>query len=224
MENKSFSEFFRTLWKKKGFRIFSAAVIIVFLIAAAFPGWLFFHKPAFRGRVLDAGTGEPIEGAVVVVMYYKERIVYHLFLRVIAAMLGGMSDIIEVKETLTDKNGDFGIAPYTAMINPLTREGDTDFIIFKPGYGRLPLGFPGDGMEKFFSEHFGIKGELEDYIPYEGRKMVQITFGIVTLPKMKTGEVSSPSRPSALNSGNSPLLHKVVNEYRRSLGFTGELK
>jgi hypothetical protein len=38
--------------------------IIVFFTVSAFAGWLIFHKSAFRARVIDAETKEPIEGAV----------------------------------------------------------------------------------------------------------------------------------------------------------------
>lgn len=153
-------------------------------------------------------------------MYYKKKIVYHLLLRIITGTLGGLSGIIEVKETLTDKNGDFGIPSYTAMINPLTREGDTDFIIFKPGYGSFPNyqtsppGFPGDGMEKFFSQHFGIKGELENYIPYEGRKMVGVIFGIVKLPKVKTWEERRKVGMLSIDFPKKkwPLLHEMLRK------------
>ena len=33
--------------------------------------WLIYHKPEFRGKVMDAETKEPIEGAVVVVAYSR---------------------------------------------------------------------------------------------------------------------------------------------------------
>ena len=36
--------------------------------------WMGYHKPEFHGKVIDAETKEPIEGAVVVAVYEKKSI------------------------------------------------------------------------------------------------------------------------------------------------------
>jgi hypothetical protein len=44
-------------------------VVLVFS-ATSVHAWLIYSKPEFRGRIIDAETKEPIEGVVVVVVYY----------------------------------------------------------------------------------------------------------------------------------------------------------
>lgn len=100
--------------------------IMTFTCSSSYAGWLIYHKPAFSGKIIDAETKEPIEGAVVVAIYQKEPI--------ISGPGGGSSSIINIKEILTDKNGEFHISPYLTIIQPLSIEDRVEFIIYKPGY------------------------------------------------------------------------------------------
>ena len=93
-------------------------------------GWIVFHESAFKGKVIDAETKEPIEGAVVAAIYE-------------VAVLGPLdsgSDTADVQETLTDSNGEFHISSNIFFYPwPFTLGGErTRFIIFKPGYGAYP--------------------------------------------------------------------------------------
>ena len=180
MEDKillEFAEFLIAFWKKH-FRKILIAALIAGILAWMFPGWLVYYKPAFRGRVLDSETGEPIEGAVVVAQYYSHPIF---------TIHGGGAEIIRVRETLTDKNGEFHIIPYVRLINPNSTEFDTEFVIFKAGYGSYPNYQTSPHLipeqELFFSENFGIRGEVKDW-----GKTEQVTFGVVRLPRLKTWE------------------------------------
>jgi len=103
-------------------------LISVFGISLSYAGWLFYYKPEFRGKIIDAETKEPIEGVVVSVFYEKH----------IMGPAGGYSHIIHVKERLTDKKGEFYFPSYTTMIQPLSTEAEVGFIIYKPGYGSFP--------------------------------------------------------------------------------------
>ncbi|HEY6874467.1 MAG TPA: hypothetical protein VI298_17245 [Geobacteraceae bacterium] len=87
---------------------------------------LIYSQPAFKGKVLDVETKKPIGGAVVVAYYIIETP---------TPPAGAFSHPIGVRETLTDKAGNYYLPPYTKMIDPLSRSRDTSFIIFKPGYG-----------------------------------------------------------------------------------------
>ena len=109
--------------------VLSTLLIIAFTTSAS-AGWIIFHKQEFRGKVIDAETKEPIEGAVVVATYQKYPI--------ISGPGGGSPSIVKIKETLTDKKGEFYFPRYTTIIQPLAREVETVFIIFKPGYGSHP--------------------------------------------------------------------------------------
>ncbi len=53
----------------------------------------------FRGKLIDAETLKPIEGAVVVAVWYKTK----------AFLVGSTTDFKDAKETLTDKNGEWSI-------------------------------------------------------------------------------------------------------------------
>jgi hypothetical protein len=96
----------------------------------------------FKGKVIDADTKQPIESAVVVASWLEER----------ATPTGSISRLHDVKETLTDPNGEWVIE------GPKGREGDDvtafftlitgtyyarppEFVIFKPGYCSWPGGF-----------------------------------------------------------------------------------
>ncbi len=200
-------------------------LIISFLISSVITShaWLIYHKPAFKGKVIDAETKEPIEGAVVVVMYHKTSM----------GIAESYSVIINVRETLTDKNGEFYIPSYTTPIQPLSWENMANFIIFKPGYGnfpayqKVPFGIKPKDEQTFFSRDVGKEGELEMWVDGEKQpelKRVKLTFGIVELPKLKTREEREKARMAAdifgaeISAKKLPLLHKAITEERKS-GF-----
>jgi hypothetical protein len=93
----------------------------------------------FNGRVIDADTKEPIEGAVVVAKWVTER----------DTPTATHMDLKDVKECLTDKNGEWSIrgpkgrddwpVPYMSLFIPFTKV--PAFIVFKPGYCSWPSGF-----------------------------------------------------------------------------------
>jgi len=100
------------------------------------------HAKTFSGRVIDADAQEPIEGAVVVVYWLEAR----------RTSLGDLSSRPkDVKETLTDKNGEWSvtgpaggentISYYLALITGMYYTMEPEFIIFKPGYCCWPEGF-----------------------------------------------------------------------------------
>lgn len=187
--------------------------ILVFVSVPAFAGWLIYHKPAFKGKVIDAETKEPIEGAVVVVTYTKETMgIPHKY-----------SSIIDVRETLTDKNGEFYIPSYTTLIQPLSFEEWTRFIILKPGYGSFPyyrvspsMELSLMGIEEFFTGDVGKEGEIvEKDAPWEKHK---VTLGIVKLPKLKTREEIQRRMlgfPTGFGIKELPLLYRAYEEEKK---------
>ncbi|MBI5644417.1 MAG: hypothetical protein HY954_13210 [Deltaproteobacteria bacterium] len=172
-----------------------AISILVFASPPSFADWLVFHKPAFQGKVIDAETKEPIEGAVAVAIYNKKTI----------GIAESYTVIIDVKEILTDKNGEFHFPSYTNIIQPLSWEYVTDFIIYKPGYGNFPNGrvYPIKGMdigfEDFFSGGIGVAKEVLFREPWkagaESTKMKAV-LGVVELPKLMTKGERKENIPS----------------------------
>ena len=184
--------------------------------------WMVYHKPAFKGKVIDAETKEPIAGAVVVVIYEKYPI--------ISGPGGGSASIMNIKEFLTDKNGEFYAPSYTTIIQPFSIEAYASFIIFKPGYGSFPwyrvsppMELSLDATMEFFPRETGTEGEIG--WDYKKDKKIKVAFGIVELPKLKT-------REERLNSLRSANLHgevhwnkikklmRLINEEYKSLGIT----
>ncbi len=104
---------------------------IVVMPASSKAGWLIYHEPIFNGKILDIDTKQPIEGAVIVVEYNKATI---------GLGAGSISSIINLRETLTDKEGNFHIPSYSTFIQPFSWQIPATVIIFKPGYASLELG------------------------------------------------------------------------------------
>jgi hypothetical protein len=123
------------------------------LISILIVTWLFVittcvSAKTFHGRVIDADTKEPIEGAVVVAYWYKAR-----------TTLLGEEDVTlkDVKEALTDKNGQWAVTgpkgrehdvfPYFSTITGIYYTQPPLFIVFKPGYCSWPEGFSIDACK-----------------------------------------------------------------------------
>jgi len=199
------------------------ALILILSNTQSYASWLIYHKPEFKGRVLDAETKEPIEGAVVVVIYQKSS--YN-----IVDYKSNIS-VLEVKEALTDKGGTFNIPSYTTLIQPMSTGVNASFIIYKPGYGNYPgspvtpRGIFTDGVETFFSKEIGSTGELEIWVNDEKGlqfKMSKFIFGIVELPKFKSKEDrpnTMPSPVSNIDNKKQQLFIQLLNEERKNLGL-----
>ena len=88
------------------------------------------HYPSYYGRVIDAETKEPLEGAAVLAVYYTEK----------PSPGGPVSFYREAQETVTDKNGEFKIPSITLTTFKFVHFFDPhpQFTIFKPGYGSYP--------------------------------------------------------------------------------------
>lgn len=194
---------------KKYFIFFTVAVVI-FSTVSACGGWLIYHKPEFRGRVIDADTKTPIEGVVAVVVYYKFRLIGHVG--------GGHIQPLDARETLTDTKGEFFFPSYTAF-TLFSREDSAQFIIYKPAYmyseGPPELNYP--MTEKFFSiDVIGKVGEINAG-PYGSWN------GILGVVVLKRGDRSATSPPE-FRSEKLPLLYKAINEDRNNRGLEGEIK
>jgi hypothetical protein len=203
----------------KGFiNLLVAAIVLVICSTTSSAGWLIYHKPEFRGKVIDAETEEPMKGAVIVVMYESSPI--------ISGPGGGSTSIIHIKESSTDETGIFVIPAYTTLIQPNSIEGGVEFIIYKPGYGNFPdLAVTPKrhfiNPEEYFSRELGTKGEVSWGL--EGRsKRIPVTFGVVELPKLETKEERLRAIPSFsigyVDEDNAPLLYKAMNEELKRFG------
>jgi len=192
------------------------AVILVISFAQTSQAGLLYSKPEFRGRVIDAETKQPIEGAVVVILYYK-RSTFSL------NPGGPNSYITKAGESLTDDKGEFYFPPYSELML-FTEDVGAEFIFFKPGYMSSygPTNIKPTLIEKYFSaDEIGKVSEIEtgsfedsSYVKWKG------PLGIMELKK---GE-RDPSTPTDYRSKELPLLFNALNEDRKNRGYKGELK
>lgn len=184
--------------------------IIFSLIAFIFIAMLVYTK-VYTGRVIDAGTKEPIKGAVVVASWIEER----------ADIAGPTSKSKNVKETLTNKNGRwmiwgprgmemgtitsiFTFLTFTYITNP------PEFIVFKPGYCSWPEGFM---IKACKMKPSGVGNG-----------------GIIELLKLTDREDrlrNSSLWPSLMDSDNESLkkiknLLKLLDQEDRNLGLSGD--
>ena len=189
-----------------------ALVILISLSAAvdSEAGWLIYHEPEFKGTILDYDTKQPVEGAVVVVEYMTASW---------WMSPDSSSSIMDVRETLTDKDGNFRIPSYTKLIQPFSWQIMTDFIIFKPGYGTAQLdGRHFSGYELKEEQERSWYWTKELHYKLRGK-------GIVEIPKMRTREeriramedisIPGPDFPSR----KMQILIRLYNEENVSLGF-----
>jgi hypothetical protein len=185
-------------------------LFVLIIVVAPMSGCFIYHEPAFKGTILDINTKQPIEGAVVVVEYRKE------FMGVGA---GSISSTINVRETLTDKEGNFRIPSYTTLIAPLSLQDKSIFIIFKPGYASLELAL---------KEYFTGEETREQEGPWRGNPELKFKLrgpGIVELPKVRTQEERKQAwrgvhifDPYFIpKESDLPILHKIIQEERRNI-------
>jgi hypothetical protein len=154
----------------------------------------------YRGKVVDADTGEPLEGAVFVVVWYKKPLI----------TMDGPTDFHDAKEVLTDAKGEFSLDGSPAIDwNPFTSVSKSPAIaIFKPGYGPFPFGYVAD-------------------VPIQETKKALIKEGaVIKLPKLKTEqEMRKYTTPSDMLLSTSipydqiPNLIRLINIQRKNLGL-----
>ena len=184
---------------KKGFILIFAFMLMMVTSGCA-------HT--FKGRVIDAGTREPIEGAAVVVYWHKETTVY----------IDTATVLKDVKETLTDENGEWKIrgpkghedSTFLTLITILpyvyyTRE--PNFIIFKPGYCSYPGGF---GIAACRGLKPGGKGPI-------------IEGATIELPRLTGREDRKRAKPGFVTGGTKwarkqKTFIKLLNKENRYLG------
>ncbi len=190
----------------KRHRLVWATIFLIVSCVFTSPAAAFFKD--YKGKVIDADTKEPIEGAVVVAIWIRE--VSHF----------NVTDEIfkKARETLTDKNGEFSIKPYHHYsLRPLSKLR-LEWVIFKPGYASFPQAI------HTYRWHPKVKWQLDS-----GKIFRPHT--IVALPKLKTKEerrkyLIGPPASSLVPYKEVPLLVEAINVERVNLGFqpTYEMK
>lgn len=190
--------------------VFAVIVILTVFMClegvSASSGWIIYHESAFKGKVINAETKEPIEGAVVVAIY---RIREYSFVQSDAA-------VADVKEVLTGKNGEFYIPPHTFVsFYPVAKGEITTFIVFKPGYASVSESNLGEILSKDTGK------EVES--PWLYNKDLKFIFapGLIGLPKVKTREERLKATPGHITEARrkTPILNRLIEEDDKALGL-----
>lgn len=142
--------------------------MLIILLAMGCCRPIVFDGP-YKGRVIDADTAKPIEGVVVLGVWYKE----------IATPAGGVSSYYDADETVSDKKGNFEIKGKGLKI--LTDMGPMNVLIFKAGYEYI-----GEGPWQSLKHDGGL---MMKKVNWEGNR------AIIPLRKLTMEERKSPPDP-----------------------------
>ena len=152
-----------------------------------------YYLVPFEGKVIDADTKGPIEGAVVLAVYHKT----------VHTIAGSNTYAVDAQETLTDANGEFKIHLKTGHSEKFSGKPIGKLIIFKPGYGTLR------------HKRARAVGENRSWPPTN-------KYIVFELPKLKTRKERNNnihfSRPGIPNSKMKNFIG-LLNEERISLGY-----
>jgi hypothetical protein len=146
---------------KKSF-LFLAALIIL----SQGCSYVVRYDGTYSGKVVDADTREPIEGAVVLGTWYT----------VAHTVAGGVHSYYDARETETDRNGEFSIPGMGLRI--MSNFEPMNFLIFKSGYEYI-------GSAHW--ESLKVDELLSKRIKWEGNKPVIPLKKLTTEERRKSG-------------------------------------
>jgi hypothetical protein len=158
----------------------------------------------YRGKVVDAETGQPLEGAVFVIVWEKKP----------ALSMNGYRDFHSAKEALTDANGEFSVDGSPGIDwNPFTYVVKTPSIaIFMPGYGPFPT------------------GHVKETPVAEMKNAMTGAGVVIKLPKLKTQqEMRRYTGPGALHISTGtpyeeiPNLMRLINIHSKMAGLSSQI-
>lgn len=156
----------------------------------------------YMGRVIDAETGEPIEGAIVFIK-----------IMTVTPNVGGWQyHFANAKEVLTDSNGEFSIELLGGPLKPLHSWWPyPSFSIFKPGYGVFP-NYPGTSVDILVKNTSHIFPEN--------------TYVTIRLPRLHTQEERKKNLLRAHDYENTEIPYdkrrmyfRMTNEERLAIGL-----
>jgi hypothetical protein len=148
-----------------------------------------YDRP-YEGRIIDVDTGQPLEGVVVLGVWYKEE----------QTVAGAVSTYYDARETITGKYGEFNIPGQGLKI--MTNVAGMNVLIFKAGY-----------------TYFGPMTwkELRRTVKLEGTKPV-IRLRKLTIEERKK-QSGPPDPPSEAPLKNVILLLREIDKYDKERGL-----
>jgi hypothetical protein len=145
----------------------------------------------YEGRVIDADTDKPIEGVVVLGVWYKEH----------PGPGGAVSEYYDAMETVTDKNGEFKINGLGLLV--MSNVLPVNILVFKAGY-------------EYESGFWTALKKHPRKIRWEGDKAIIPLTKLTVEERRKQGTPSFPSQ--AYEKKRMPLLIKEINKEEKVFG------
>ena len=178
---------------KKGILVVFISILGLFYIPSCYAARI---DGPYEGRVIDADTGKPIEGVVVLGTWSEET----------PTPAGAVHRYYDAMETVTDKNGDFKIKGLGLLV--LCNVVPMDVLIFKAGYEYL--GSPWESLKK--SKYLIEKKNIK----WEGERAI-IPLKKLTMEERK--KQGSPDFPSEAPEDKIKLILKEINKDRIERGL-----
>jgi hypothetical protein len=175
-------------------RIVTIVVYVAFCVMSAGCVQVVGYEGDYKGRVIDAETGQPISGVVVLGVWWSKM----------PTPAGSTSHFHDARETVTDEKGNFTLSGRGIRI--LSSVEPANISIYKAGYAYMELGS---------WESLTYSKILREKIKWEGER------AIIPLRKMTMQErrkEGTPSRPS-IPDEKMQLLTKEVNKDRVERGL-----
>jgi hypothetical protein len=148
---------------------------------------------AYKGKIIDANTEQPIEGVVVLGTWYTSHF----------SPAGSTHDLYDARETVTDNKGEFSIPGMGLSI--MSNLEPMHVLIFKAGYEYLNV--PWVSLKKDFL--------LKEKIKWERNKAI-IPLKMLTTEERNRSDI--PSRPN-IPIDKMKLMTEEVNRERIERGL-----
>lgn len=179
-------------------RVFGMGAVILLVVTGC--GHLVYSSDAYRGQVLDAETRQPLVGAVVLAIWYRE-VSFIPF-----AAHSPAEDYHDALEVLTDAQGEFTV-PAKTHLTTIGKIREPEFVIYYPGYGYYS-GFQvhpvGKEIETSYEQRF-FHVELRKWKTREERMRNLSVRPVGTVPLEKMPNLTRLNNVEAINLGFSPL-------------------
>lgn len=174
-----------------------------------FHGLLCYSDGPYKGKVIDFYTKMPIEGAVIAGSWSVER----------AAFYPSFCDAVEA---VTDKNGQF-LLPRAWCINlwPIGNLNvPADIVVFKPGYLAYP---PFGSTEADRKKHMPGWNSPRLFESSNQDNIVELGKPDTAADRMLTNNTVHGPLAYDRAYNKLPVLLRLINEDRKSLGLQGEI-
>lgn len=182
-------------------------IVLALLIAGVLsPSGLAESAGPWRGTVVDAETGRPLEGVVVLAVWDKLS----------PGIIHNRREFHDAEEAVTDASGNFILSARSlSSLNPFVRFEGPRLLIFKGGYGMYR--FRGELEWDALSADERVMRRREKWKQFEEKGVV------FELPPLKTREErrrALPREPSEVPDCRMLRLLEAINEELVYLGFT----